>query len=91
MKDKGEHYEISVADDGIGISADQLEKVFDSFYQVEEYMTRTHEGLGLGLTLAKHIAELHGGSIRLESEPARGTTCFVRLPKDMGDNNNEAQ
>ena len=85
LKDKGEHYEISVADDGIGISADQLEKVFDSFYQVEEYMTRTHEGLGLGLTLAKHIAELHGGSIRLESEPDKGTTCFVRLPKDMGE------
>ena len=85
LEDKGEHYEISVADDGIGISADELEKVFNSFYQVEGYMTRTHEGLGLGLTLAKHIAELHGGSIRLESEPDKGTTCFVRLPKDMGE------
>ena len=84
LEDRGEHYEISVADDGIGISEDQLEKVFESFYQVEKFMTRTHEGLGLGLTLAKHIAELHGGHIRLESEPGRGTTCFVGLPKDMG-------
>mgnify|MGYP002725857544 CR=1 FL=1 len=84
LKDRGEHYEISVADDGIGISEDQLEKVFERFYQVEKFMTRTHEGFGIGRTLRDHIAELHGGYIRLESEPGRGTTCFVGLPKDMG-------
>lgn len=83
LEDKGEHYEISVADDGVGIAADELEKVFKGFYQVEEHVTRTHAGLGLGLALAKHIAELHGGSIELESELGKGTTCFVRLPKDM--------
>jgi len=81
VDEKGEEWQISVSDDGPGIAADELEKVFKSFYQVEEHVTRTHEGLGLGLTLAKHITELHGGSIWLESEPGKGTTCFVRLPK----------
>jgi len=81
VDDKGEEWQISVSDDGPGIAADELENVFKSFYQVEEHVTRTHEGLGLGLTLAKHIAELHGGSIRLESELGKGTTCFIRLPK----------
>lgn len=81
LEDKGEEYAISVVDDGVGIGADKLENVFKGFYQVEEHVTRTHEGLGLGLTLAKHITELHGGSIRLESELGKGTTCFVRLPK----------
>lgn len=85
LEEKGGHYEISVADDGIGIAEDELENVFKGFYQVEEHVTRTHEGLGLGLTLAKHITELHGGSIRLESELGKGTTFFVRLPKDMRD------
>ncbi|MBW1852748.1 MAG: PAS domain-containing protein, partial [Deltaproteobacteria bacterium] len=68
VDDKGEECQISVSDDGPGIAADELENVFKSFYQVEEHVTRTHEGLGLGLALAKHIAELHGGSIWLESE-----------------------
>lgn len=81
VDDKGEEWQISVLDDGRGIAADELEKVFKSFYQVEEHVTRTHDGLGLGLALAKHITELHGGSIELESELGKGTTCFVRLPK----------
>ncbi|MBC8178209.1 MAG: PAS domain S-box protein [Deltaproteobacteria bacterium] len=84
IDDKGEECQISVSDDGPGIAADELENVFKSFYQVEEHVTRTHEGLGLGLALAKHIAELHGGSIRLESELAKRTTCFVKLPKAGG-------
>ena len=81
LEDQGEDYGISIKDNGIGIAPEEMEKVFKSFYQVEEHVTRAHEGLGLGLTLAKHISELHGGSIRLESEVGKGTTCFVRLPK----------
>lgn len=73
-------YLVTVEDDGVGISATDLERVFDSFFQVEEYSVRSAEGLGLGLTLAKRIAELHGGSINIESEPGKGTTCYVRLP-----------
>jgi len=81
LEDKEEAYEISVNDNGIGIAPEELEKVFNGFYQVEEHIARSHEGLGLGLTLAKHITELHGGNIRLESQVGKGTTCFVRLPR----------
>ncbi len=81
LNESNENYEISIVDNGIGIPAKDLDKIFNSFYQVQEHTTRTHEGLGLGLTLAKHITELHGGSIELESELGKGTTCFVRLPK----------
>jgi len=84
IDDKREEWQISVSDDGPGIAADELENVFKSFYQVEEHVTRSHEGLGLGLALAKHITELHGGSIWLESEIGEGATCFVRLPKAAG-------
>lgn len=76
------NYLITVEDDGIGISAADLEHVFDSFFQAEEYATRSAEGLGLGLALAKRIACLHGGNIRLESTPGKGTTCYVSLPVD---------
>lgn len=73
-------YEITVKDDGIGIPAKDMEKIFDSFYQVEEHMTRNVEGLGLGLTIARHIAEFHKGSVSMESKLGQGAACTVRLP-----------
>lgn len=84
LDERDENYEIAVADDGIGISLTELGKVFNSFYQVEEHTNRNQEGLGLGLSLAKHIAELHGGDIKIESELSKGTTCFITLPKASG-------
>ncbi len=78
-KDNNE-YVVSIEDDGIGIPPHELENVFKSFYQVQEHTTRSYEGLGLGLTIAKRIAELHGGVIKLESKVGEGTTCLVRLP-----------
>ena len=80
--DDNTNYLITVEDDGIGISTADLERVFDSFFQVEEYSARSAEGLGLGLTLAKRIAELHGGNIEIKSEPGKGTTCYVSLPRN---------
>lgn len=77
----GASYKISIVDDGIGIPASDLGKVFNSFYQVEEHMTRNQDGLGLGLSLSKHIAELHGGGIKIESKIDKGTTCIITLPK----------
>ncbi|MFW5837423.1 MAG: sensor histidine kinase [Desulfovibrionaceae bacterium] len=68
-----------VEDQGSGIPAPELERVFESFYQVQGYMRRSQEGLGLGLTLARRIARLHGGEVRLESLLGVGARCEVEL------------
>jgi len=75
-----DHVEISVSDTGIGIPPDQLDKVFDRFYQVDQSQTREQEGTGIGLSLTKELVELHKGEIRVTSEPGRGTTFTVVLP-----------
>jgi signal transduction histidine kinase/DNA-binding response OmpR family regulator/ligand-binding sensor domain-containing protein len=75
-----EFIEIAVADSGIGIPPDQLEKVFDRFYQVDASQTREHEGSGLGLALVKELVELHHGTIAVQSEIGKGTTFTARLP-----------
>jgi len=72
--------EITVSDTGIGIPADQLDKVFDRFYQVDASQTREHEGTGIGLALTKELVELHKGEINVTSEVGTGTTFTVRLP-----------
>jgi signal transduction histidine kinase/ActR/RegA family two-component response regulator len=75
------HAEFSVSDNGIGISEDFLPHVFDRFRQAEDGTTRRYGGLGLGLSIAKQLAELHGGAIAVHSEGAgKGSTFVVRLP-----------
>jgi signal transduction histidine kinase len=69
-----------VADTGIGIPANQLDRVLQPFVQIESSISRRHEGTGLGLALVKAMAELHGGSLRLESKVEQGTTATVLLP-----------
>jgi signal transduction histidine kinase len=72
---------LRVHDDGIGLVPDELETVFDSFYQVEDHLTRQHDGLGLGLPIVKAIAESHGGRVWVESEgPDQGATFTIALP-----------
>lgn len=72
---------VMVRDDGIGIPAKFLPQLFDRFSQADTSSTRDHSGLGLGLFLVRHLAELHGGSIRAESEGEdRGTTFTVQFP-----------
>jgi two-component system sensor histidine kinase VicK len=74
--------EFTVADSGIGIPANDLDKVFSSFYQVDGSTTREHGGTGLGLTISRRLAELMGGTLELESEGrGRGTTARLRLPE----------
>jgi signal transduction histidine kinase/DNA-binding response OmpR family regulator/ligand-binding sensor domain-containing protein len=80
----GEFVEIAVRDTGIGIPPDQLEKVFDRFYQVDASQTREHEGSGIGLALVKELVELHHGTILVQSEVGKGTTFTVRLPLGRG-------
>ncbi len=71
---------ISVKDTGTGIPQDELEKVFDRFYQVGSSQTRAQEGSGLGMALSKELTELHHGRITVESMEGKGTTFTVRLP-----------
>ena len=70
----------SVADRGIGIEAEQLEHIFDRFYQVDNASTRKVGGSGLGLSICKAIVEAHGGSIWVESQPGAGSTFHFTLP-----------
>ncbi len=71
----------AVSDTGIGIPAEQLDRVLQPFVQVSSTLSRQHDGTGLGLTLVKAMAELHGGTLRLESEIGVGTTAAVTLPR----------
>jgi PAS domain S-box-containing protein len=73
--------EIAIADNGAGITPDFLPYVFDRFRQADQRSTREHGGLGLGLAITRHLVELHGGSVRVESPGAgQGSTFTVRLP-----------
>jgi signal transduction histidine kinase len=69
-----------VSDDGIGIPEDRLEQIVQPFVQVESSYSRTREGTGLGLALVKARAELHGGTLRLQSTVGIGTTAVIILP-----------
>jgi PAS domain S-box-containing protein len=71
---------LHVADNGIGIAPADIDKVFDRFSQVDGSYARRHSGTGLGLHLTKKLVELHGGTIRLDSEVGVGTTVSVTLP-----------
>ena len=72
--------EVSVRDTGIGIAPEDQAVVFEEFKQVGRDALRRAEGTGLGLTLTKKLVELHGGEIRLESVPGKGSTFSFTLP-----------
>ena len=76
-----QHVEISVRDTGLGIDAQFLPQVFDRFRQADASTTRSHGGLGLGLSIARQLVELHGGTLHATSDgPGRGATFVARLP-----------
>jgi signal transduction histidine kinase len=70
---------IAVRDTGIGIAADALPHIFEEFHQLDSGMSRRHEGAGLGLTIARKLAELMGGRLTVESRPGRGSTFSLHL------------
>ena len=69
-----------VSDTGIGIAAEDMGRLFQPFVQLDSGLSRQHEGTGLGLALVRRFAELHGGSVSVESEPGRGSRFTVALP-----------
>jgi len=75
-----EEVEISVSDTGVGIEPENLEQIFDRFYQVEDHMTRRHGGMGLGLSIVKGLVQLHNGRVWAESVPDKGSRFIVALP-----------
>ncbi len=72
--------EISVKDTGIGIAAADIPRLFTKFSQLESPYTKLYPGVGLGLVLAKRLVELHGGEIRVESEPGKGSSFIFTFP-----------
>ncbi|MDX2052856.1 MAG: PAS domain S-box protein [Polyangiaceae bacterium] len=78
---EGSHAEIGVTDTGMGIEPQHLPHIFERFKQANATTTRSHGGLGLGLSIVKHLVELHGGTVTAASEGAnRGSSFKVRLP-----------
>jgi|GEM_PF-1710555 len=71
-----------VKDNGIGIPKNKLEVIFDRFVQADPSLSRSHEGSGLGLSIAKAYAKLLGGDLWVESEEGKGSTFFFNIPKD---------
>ena len=71
---------IVIRDNGIGISKEALERLGQPFEQVQDQFTKDHKGSGLGLAIARSLAMLHGGALKITSEPENGTTVSVRLP-----------
>ncbi|MEE8391828.1 MAG: ATP-binding protein [Anaerolineae bacterium] len=82
---------ISVSDQGIGIPPEDLERVFERFYRVENKATQDVSGAGLGLTVCQGIVEAHGGRIWVESTLGEGSTFYIILKRDVGDVNGNAQ
>ncbi|MFO7324707.1 MAG: PAS domain S-box protein [Pseudomonadota bacterium] len=84
--------ELAVIDDGIGIAPEMLPEVFGMFTQVKSARARSDGGLGIGLALARGLAELHGGSIEARSEgPGRGSEFIVRIPRRLPDASTQAE
>lgn len=77
----GQEVWLAISDDGIGLQGDDLERIFEPFYQVEDHMTRRHGGIGIGLSIARALAEANGGRIWASSPGlGQGTTFTLALP-----------
>ncbi len=80
----GDELVMIVSDNGVGIAAAERDAVFDKFRQGANPLTREHEGTGLGLSIVRELAKLLGGDVELDSEPGRGSTFTVRVPRWLG-------
>jgi len=73
---------ISIADNGIGMAPEDIPRALQPFGQIDNSLTRPHGGTGLGLPLAQRLVELHGGSLKIDSELGKGTTVSITLPPE---------
>ena len=80
LRGREDEVEVSVSDTGVGIPPEELERIFDRFYQVESHLTRRHGGMGLGLSIVKGLVEMHHGRVWAESVLGEGSHFFVVLP-----------
>lgn len=85
LKDDGESLRVSVIDTGVGIEQESLGQLFNPFEQLDNSSNRSHEGTGLGLTISQHLAQLLGGQIDVESNPGKGSTFTLVLPRECVD------
>jgi two-component system phosphate regulon sensor histidine kinase PhoR len=81
--DGSEWVEFFVRDTGLGIPADEQARLFERFYRVDKARSRELGGTGLGLAIVKHLVRAHGGEVRVESEPGRGSTFYFTMPVDL--------
>lgn len=84
--EKGENVIVSVKDTGVGIPENMLEKIFDTFTQVDASFRRNAEGSGIGLSLVKSLVEMHGGEITVRSQLGIGSEFIVKLPTKLVEN-----
>jgi len=74
------YIDLSVTDRGIGIPASEHHKIFEKFYRCDNAAVKKIRGSGIGLSITKHVAELHGGEVLVDSEPGKGSTFTLRIP-----------
>src|SRR5262245_57022385 len=84
LKPAGESVELTVRDTGVGIAAKDLPQLFERFHRVADSRGRTYEGSGIGLALVQELVKLHGGTVRVESEPGVGSAFIVSIPFGLG-------
>ncbi len=72
---EGGYVKVFVVDTGIGIPAGEVDRIFDRFYQVESHLTRRHGGMGLGLSIAKAMVEMHNGQIWVREQGRHRAAC----------------
>ncbi len=82
LEEDDDFFTVSILDSGIGIPEEDLDKIFDRFYQVSSHLTRNIGGMGLGLSICKSIVEMHHGQISVQSVLGRGSRFIVMLPKN---------
>jgi len=84
LRESDAEFRLTVRDSGTGIPAQELPQVFERFHRVQGARSRSHEGTGIGLSLVRELAKLHGGTVAVESELGKGTVFTVSIPKGSG-------